>query len=173
MKRSWAAALLATSVGRAALAGEQVPAAPVPPPPPVVLVQPLPDAPPPAEGGAGAPLAGAATAFLPFVAGCALWAQNDSVNVQRTGTVLMAAGFAAAPWVSHGMQRRWKRGAIFGSISGGLSAATLGLMAWKDPFNQNYKNRERVPFGVLLTAAMFAAAAGIFDSFLLADAQEP
>jgi hypothetical protein len=166
MKRSWAAALLALGVGRAASAAEALPAAPAPPPP-VVLVEPLPAAPPPAEGGAGAPLAGMATAVVPFVAGCLLWADNGNAGAQRAGTIIMATGFAAAPWVSHGLQRRWKRGAIFGSIATGLSAATLGLMAWKDPFNPDYKNRERVPFGVLLTAAMFAGAAGIFDSFLL------
>jgi hypothetical protein len=167
MKRSWAAALLAMSVGRVAAAAEPVPAAP---PPPVVLVEPLPAAPPAGEGGLGAPLAGVATAVVPFVIGCALWAQNGDENAQRAGTIVMTSGFAAAPWLSHGLQRRWKRGVIFGSIATGLSAATLGLMAWKDPFNPNYKNRERVPFGVLLTTAMFAAGAGIFDSFLLADA---
>jgi hypothetical protein len=173
MKRRWAAALLAMGVGRAAVAAETVPAAPTPPPPPVVLVAPLPAAAPEADAGVGAPLAGVATALLPFVAGSMLWALNDRPDLQKTGTVVMAAGFAAAPWVSHGIQRRWKRGAVFGAISAGLSAATLGLMAWKDPFNPNYKNRERVPFGVLLTTAMFASAVGVFDSFVLAETGAP
>jgi hypothetical protein len=165
--------MLAMGLARVAAAGEKVPVAPAPPPPPVVLVQPVRPEAPEAAAGIGGPLAGAATAIVPFVAGCMLWARNDRPDLQRTGTAVMATGFAAAPWVSHGLQRRWKRGVIFGSISTGLSAATLGLMAWKDPFNVNYKNRERVPFGVLLSTAMFAAAAGVFDSFLLVDTAAP
>jgi hypothetical protein len=168
MKRSWGAALLAMGVARAAVAAEPLPAAPAPPPAPVVLVQPLP--PPAAEPGAGAPLAGAATAIVPFVVGCALWAQNGRRDLQRTGTVFMATGFAAAPWVSHGLQREWRRAAIFGSISAATSAATVITMAAEDPFNPDIKNRQRVAFGMLLTSAMFAAAVGVFDSFRTAGA---
>ena len=88
-------------VARAAVAGE-LPAAPAPPPPPVVLIEPVP-APPTAGGGVGAPLAGAATAILPFVVGCALWARNDRRDLQQAGTAIMATGFAAAPGVAgHG-----------------------------------------------------------------------
>ena len=65
----------------------------------------------------------------------------------------MAAGFAAAPWVSHGLQRRWRRAAVFGGISLATSAATLAAMEAKDPFYAPYASRQRVPFGVLLTSA--------------------
>lgn len=164
MKRSWAAALMVLGVARAAAAGE-LPAAPPPGPPPVTLVEPL--IPPPAPpSGVGAPLAGAATMLVPFVVGCALWAENGQRDQQRLGTIFMATGFAAAPWVSHGLQRKWKRAALFGGISTALAATTLGLMAWKDPFDPDILNRKRVAFGVVLTTAMFAAAAGVFDSFL-------
>ncbi|HVU49058.1 MAG TPA: hypothetical protein VHL80_00125, partial [Polyangia bacterium] len=111
------------------------------------------------------------TAFVPFVVGCALWS-TGKIDLERAGTAAMALGFAAAPWVSHGLQRRWKRAAIFGSISAATSAATLIAMEAKDPFVSMYANRQRVAFGVFLTSAMFAAAAGVFDSFLLAPARE-
>jgi hypothetical protein len=170
MRRRWAAALLAMGVARSAVAVEPLPAAPAPPPPPVVLVQPLPPAPAPGSG-VGPPLAGVATAVLPFVAGCVLWAENDRRDLQRTGTLLMTTGFAAAPWVSHGLQRNWRRAAIFGSISAALSAATVIAMAAEDPFNPDIKNKQRVAFGVLLTTAMFGAAVGVFESFRAAGAQ--
>ncbi|MDB4980367.1 MAG: hypothetical protein JWM82_1119, partial [Myxococcales bacterium] len=41
----------------------------------------------------------------------------------------------------------------------------------RDPFEPGYRNIQRVPFGMLLTSAMFAAAAGVVDSFLVAPAR--
>jgi hypothetical protein len=198
MSRRRLAALLVLGVARSAQAADasgpadagdagevnaapaQPPAPVAPPPPPTVslaparppasvVVEPLV---PPREAGGGGPLvAGALTAFVPFVVGCALWASNE-IALQRAGTYVMATGFAAAPWVSHGLQRRWQRAAIFGSISAATSAATLIAMQAKDPFVSEYANRQRVAFGVFLTSAMFAAAVGVFDSFLGAPARE-
>jgi hypothetical protein len=138
---------------------------------PAIVVQPLAPAPPPAPGSGGPLIAGALTMFVPFVVGCSLWATQDR-GLQRAGTTMMVTGFAAAPWVSHGLQRRWKRAAIFGGLSAATSAATLVAMAVKDPFDQAILNRQRVAFGVLLTSAMFAAALGVFDSFLTAPTRE-
>jgi len=134
-------------------------------------VTPLP-APPLARGGAAPLVAGALTMFVPFVVGCALWSSSTDDARERAGTYVMAAGFAAAPWVSHGVEGRWKRGAIFGSVSTALSAATLVAMEAKDPFYAPFANRQRVPFGVFLTTAMFAGALGVVDSFLAAPARE-
>jgi hypothetical protein len=176
-------------VANAAHADEPLPAPPVVPPasdlaspvlpvaPPVgispaaVVVEPLP---PPAPAGAAPLVAGVMTAFIPFVVGCGLWSSTDG-GLEKAGTYAMASGFALAPWVSHGLQRRWKRAAVFGGIATALSAATLIVMdAYKDPFYAPHANRQRVPFGVLLTSAMFAAGVGLFDSFLAAPAsREP
>jgi hypothetical protein len=153
------------------------PPALVPPPPapivapPTVLVEPLAPAPARAPGGATPIVAGTLTAFVPFVVGCALWS-TGKIDLERAGTTVMVTGFAAAPWVSHGLQRRWKRAAIFGSVSAATSAATLIAMEAKDPFVAMYANRQRVAFGVFLTSAMAAAAVGVFDSFLSSPARE-
>jgi hypothetical protein len=47
------------------------------------------------------------------------------------------------------------------------SGATLVAMKGRDPFNPEYLNRQRVTFGVLLTSAVFAAAVGVLDSFIV------
>ena len=202
MNRRLVATLLVMGVARAGHADEPVAADPTPPPadttpppadatppplvpvappsvePPVVapptvlLVEPLPAAPPPPPSGAGPLVAGVLTAFVPFVVGCALWSNSDRGDLEKAGTYVMVTGFAAAPWVSHGLQGRWKRGAAFGAVSAALSAATLVAMDEKDPFYAPYANRQRVPFGMLLTASMFSAAIGVLDSFLAAPAKE-
>src|SRR5579863_9372157 len=102
-----------------------------------------------APSGAAPLVAGALTAFVPFVVGCGLWSSNGG-SVEKAGTIVMASGFAAAPWVSHGLQRRWKRAAIFGSIAAANSAALLIAMEAKDPFYAPYANRQRLAFGVFL-----------------------
>jgi hypothetical protein len=150
------------------------PALPPPAPiiaPPAVVVAPLALAPARAPGGAAPLVAGALTAIVPFAVGCGLWSSND-IPLERLGTTFMAAGFAAAPWVSHGMQGRWRRATVFGSVSAANAAAMLIAMEAKDPFVAQYANRQRVPFGVFLTSSMFAAAVGVFDSFLSAPARE-
>lgn len=195
MKWRLVAALLVSGVARAALAAapplqdaappvqdsppletappllrtaEPVPAA-VPPRAPApaaatILVEPLAPA---RESTGGAPLvAGVLTAFVPFVVGCALWSQSDRADLEQAGTFVIAAGFAAAPWVSHGLQRRWRRAAVFGGLSAATSAATLIVMEATDPFYAPHLNRQRVAFGTLLTSAMFASAIGVFDSFV-------
>jgi hypothetical protein len=161
MKARWAAPLLVLGVARAA-GGAELPPAPVPITPLIAVPAPAPE-----KGGDFAPIAGALTAFVPFVAGAAMWAADDDRGVQNVGTYIMATGFAAAPWVANGLHGRWKRAAAYGSVSAALSAATLIAMEVKDPFISEYKNEDRVPFGVLLTAAMFAGAFGVIDSFIV------
>jgi hypothetical protein len=153
-------ALLVLGVARAASAGEPVQAPPVEP----LLTVPAPS---PGTKADFAPIAGALTAFVPFVVGSAMWAADENRQLQNIGTYVMATGFAAAPWVAQGLHGRWKRAAAYGSISAAMSAATLIAMEVKDPFVDEVKNRERVPFGVLLTAAMFAGAIGVIDSFVV------
>jgi hypothetical protein len=168
MSTRWAAALLVLAVGRTAAAAEAEP------PTTSASFAPLPPATPPAASDRRAalgPLAGALTAGAPFVAGCVLWAQNDHIELQKAGTFIMLSGFALAPWVSHGAQGRWRRAAVFGAVSTATAAATAIYMEYKDPFQPGYRNIERVPFGMLLTSALFASAVGVVDSFLVAPAR--
>jgi len=182
MTRRWATLSLVLVVAGTARAAEPTAAEPASPPPAVpaapapvaetpalvsVARAPEPEARP--SGGVGAPLAGAVTAVAPFVVGCALWANSTRPDLERAGTYVMAAGFAAAPWVSHGLQGRWRRAAVFGALATATSAATLVAMDVKDPFNPQYVNRQRVPFGILLTSAMFTSIIGVFDSFLVSE----
>lgn len=140
--------------------------------PAIGVVEPIGSPPPPVSHAVGPLVAGVLTAFVPFVVGCALWSNSDRGDLENAGSYVMAAGFAAAPWVSHGLQRRWKRAAVFGSVSAATSAATLIAMEAKDPFYAPYANRQRVAFGMLLTSAMFASAIGLLDSFRAAPARE-
>jgi hypothetical protein len=156
--------VLALSVARSAAAAAPDADAPA-------LVSTLPGAPPPATPDARGPIAGALTVVVPFMVGCALWADDDHIAVQKAGTVVMLSGFAFAPWVAEGVGGRWRRAAVYGSISAATAAATAVYMEYyKDPFQPGYRNIERVPFGMLLTSALFAAAAGVADSFVVGPA---
>ncbi|HEX4407101.1 MAG TPA: hypothetical protein VH560_19815 [Polyangia bacterium] len=164
MKTRWAVGLLLAGWARAASAADP-PA--LPEAPPVLQAPPAPEVPPPDARGVVAPFAGTLTLLVPFAVGCALWSNSASLASQKAGTYVMASGFALAPIVSHGIAGRWRRAAVFGAASVATSTATLVAMNVKDPFDPQYLNRQRVPFGVLLTSALFAAAIGVFDSFVV------
>jgi hypothetical protein len=164
MKTRWAAGLLLVGWARAALAADPPALSEAPP---IVQAPPATEAPPPDARGVVAPLAGTLTMLVPFAVGCGLWSNSGSLASQKAGTYVMASGFALAPLVSHGIAGRWRRAAVFGATSVATSSATLVAMNVKDPFNPEYLNRQRVTFGVLLTSAMFTAAIGVLDSFLV------
>jgi hypothetical protein len=169
MRTRWAAGLLLVGSARAAMAADAPPAAIDPVPPAAAITT----TPAPADARAAlAPLAGTLTLLVPFAVGCALWSNGASERSQKAGTYVMATGFALAPVVSHGVAGRWRRAAAFGAVSAATSAATLVAMDLTDPFYAPYANRQRVPFGVLLTSAMFAAAIGVFDSFVVGAPRE-
>ncbi|MEA2701093.1 MAG: hypothetical protein QOI66_5364 [Myxococcales bacterium] len=113
------------------------------------------------------PVAGSLTALVPLMVGSVFVAQDDRRDLQRDGIYIMTAGFAAAPWVAHGVDRRWKRAAVFGLVSLATSAATLAMMEARDPFDPDLVNRRRLPFGLLLTSAFSAATVGVIDSFIV------
>jgi hypothetical protein len=166
MKTRWAAGLLLVGAARVALAAD--PPAGVPPDPAPALS--IATTPPPDARAVVAPIAGTLTMLVPFAVGCGLWSNGGSAVSQKAGTYVMASGLALAPLVSHAVAGRWRRAAAFGAISAATSAATLVAMDVKDPFYPGYANRQRVPFGVLLTSALFAAAVGVFDSFIVGPA---
>jgi hypothetical protein len=164
MKTRWAAGLLLVAFARVAAAAD----APLATPAASLATDPQPE--PRDARAAVAPLAGALTILVPFAVGCGLWSRGGSELSQKAGTYVMASGFALAPLVSHGIAGRWRRAAVFGAVSAATSAAALTAMDIKDPFYPGYANRQRVAFGVLLTSAMFAAAIGVFDSFVVGPA---
>jgi len=114
-----------------------------------------------------APIAGALTALLPLAVGGALIAQDDRPDRQRAGTYVVLAGFAAAPWVAQAGAGRWKRALFYGLGSLALSTGAAVAMVAEDAYNPNIVNRDRLPFTVLLTTALFAAAAGVVDGFIV------
>jgi hypothetical protein len=121
--------------------------------------------PPEAPRSTGA-VAGSLTALLPLMIGSVLMSEDSRPNRQRAGIYVILGGFAAAPLVSHAVDRRWKRGAIFGLASLATTTATFINMSERDPFDPNLPNRKRLPFGVLLSSAFFAATVGVIDSFI-------
>jgi len=125
----------------------------------------LPEAPATEAPPPFAPLAGALTAFLPFVAGSLMVAQDGNPGRQRDGITLMTMGFAAAPWVAHS-QGRWRHALAFGLASLATSTGTLLAMTAHDPFDRTIGNHNRLAFGFFLSASFFLAAGGIADSFI-------
>ncbi|HET6281011.1 MAG TPA: hypothetical protein VFH73_08595 [Polyangia bacterium] len=132
--------------------------------PPAYADQPTDSTPgsPPTWGG----VAGSLTALVPLLVGSALLANDSSPHLQRDGVYVITVGFAAAPWVAHGINHRWRRALGFGLVSLATSAASLVAMEYRDPFDPSVANHERLPFGFLFTSAFFAAAVGVIDSFV-------
>src|SRR5262245_213548 len=134
------------------------PAAPAPLPPPTA-----------AEGDGGAPvglLAGAAAALIPLVVGGALLAQDDSKQSQEMGAQVMAAGFALAPWVAHGVRGSGRRALLYGGISTTFAAGAIVMMHATDTFDPYIANRLRMPFSILLGCAFGSAIIGVLASEL-------
>ncbi len=117
-----------------------------------------------------APLAGALTAFVPLVVGSVLVSHDSNRALQRDGIAVIVAGFAAAPWVSHGIAGRWRRALVFGLAAAAASAGTLIAMSAQDPFDPSIGNHKRLPFGFMLTASFFLGAGGVVDSFVVGPA---
>ena len=122
--------------------------------------------PPPEGPRATGAVAGSLTVLLPFMVGTLLLSDDDHPSRQHAGVYVMAVGFAAAPWVAEIGNRRWRRAVGFGLGSLATSVATVIAMEERDPFDPTLPNRKRLPFGILLTSAFFAAAAGVIDSFV-------
>jgi len=124
------------------------PAAAAPPddPPPVGLV------------------AGTATALLPLIVGGALMAEDQSPKLETAGLIVMASGFALAPWVAHGLQGAWRRAAIYGGVSLALSAGAVVAMEESDAFASHVGNRRRIPMKIFLPLAMGSSLFGVVMS---------
>ena len=122
----------------------------------------------PDRGALLGPAAGALTALVPLAVGGAFLAHDHQPALQRTGIYVIATGFAAAPWVAHGIGGRWRRALVFGLFSLGASAGTVVAMNIQDPFDPDLANYRRLTFGTLLTTAFLASAVGVIDSFIVA-----
>lgn len=123
--------------------------------------------PPPEAAPVGAALAGALTALVPLAVGGALLTEGDRPDRQRAGTYVVLGGLAAAPWVAQGGSGRWKRALVYGLGSLALSAGAAVTMHSSDVFDPAIRNRQRIPFVLLLTSAFFTAAASVVDALVV------
>jgi hypothetical protein len=119
---------------------------------------------PPSDPAPVGLLAGTATAIVPLMVGGALMAEDQSPRLEAAGFIVMASGFALAPWVAHGLQGSWRRAAIYGGISLALSAAAVAEMEASNAFERHVGNRQRIPTKVLLPLAMGSAMLGVVMS---------
>ena len=141
-------ALLAGTSGRACAAEEEAP-----PPSP---------SPSPPWGAA----IGATVVVGSLATGGALLARDTQPALQSRGLYVLAGGLAVAPWVSHAVDRRWRRAVAFGLLSLGTSVATVAESQRANVFDNTVGSRNLTPFIALLTAAVFGSAVGVADSFL-------
>ena len=136
------------------------------------LPAPVPEAPPDDPAPVGF-IAGAATAIVPLIVGGALMAEDQSPRLEAAGFIVMASGFALAPWVAHGLEGSWRRAAIYGGISLALSAGAVAEMEASDAFERRVGNRQRIPTKVLLPLAMGSSVLGVVMSLFGRDRAEP
>jgi hypothetical protein len=118
-------------------------------------------------------IAGTATAIVPLIVGGALMAEDQSPRLESAGFIVMASGFALAPWVAHGVQGSWRRAAIYGGISLALSAGAVAEMEASDAFERRVGNKQRIPTKILLPLAMGSAMLGVVMSLFDRDRAEP
>jgi hypothetical protein len=135
----------------------------------VVLSAELPASPAgaPADEQAPAPIglaAGTATAIVPLIVGSALLAQDQTPRLQKAGLIVMASGFALAPWVAHGLEGSWGRAAIYGGVSLALSAAAVAAMEQSNAFDPHVGNGRRIPMKIFLPLAMVSSGFGVVMS---------
>jgi hypothetical protein len=118
-------------------------------------------------------IAGSATAIVPLIVGGAMMAEDQSPRLEAAGFIVMASGFALAPWVAHGVEGSWRRAAIYGGISLALSAGAVAEMEASDAFERRVGNRQRIPTKILLPLAMGSAMLGVVMSLFDRDRAEP
>ena len=117
-------------------------------------------------------IAGTATAIVPLMVGGALMAEDQSPRLEAAGFIVMASGFALAPWVAHGLEGSWRRAAFYGGISLALSAAAVAEMEASNAFERRVGNKQRIPTKVLLPLAMGSAMLGVVMSLFDRDHAE-
>jgi len=118
-------------------------------------------------------IAGSATAVVPLIVGGALMAEDQSPKRESVGFIVMASGFALAPWVAHGVQGSWRRAAIYGGISLALSAGAVAEMESSEAFERRIGNKQRIPTKILLPLAMGSAVLGVVMSLFDRQQGEP
>jgi hypothetical protein len=117
-------------------------------------------------------IAGAATAIVPLIVGGSLMAEDQSPRLEAAGFIVMASGFALAPWVAHGLEGSWRRAAIYGGVSLALSAGAVAEMEASHAFERRVGNKQRIPTKILLPLAMGSAMLGVVMSLFDHDRAE-
>lgn len=118
-------------------------------------------------------IAGTTTAIVPLIVGGALMAEDQSPRLEAAGFIVMASGFALAPWVANGVQRSWRRAAIYGGISLALSAGAVLEMEESHAFERRVGNKQRIPTKVLLPLAMGSSVLGVVMSLFGRESAQP
>jgi hypothetical protein len=108
--------------------------------------------------------AGAATTIVPFVVGGALMAHDQAPHLEATGVIVMASGFALAPFVAHGLEGSWRKAAIYGGVSLALSTAAVVEMEERNLFDPHVGNDRRIPMKIFLPLSMVSSAFGVVMS---------
>jgi hypothetical protein len=128
---------------------------------------------PPSDPAPVGLIAGTATAIVPLIVGGALMAEDQSPRLEAAGFIVMASGFALAPWVAHGLEGAWRRAAFYGGISLALSAGAVAEMEASHAFERRVGNKQRIPTKILLPLAMGSSMLGVVMSLFDHDGSEP
>src|SRR5260370_3658034 len=71
---------------------------------------------------------GLALGMISLAVGGGLAAGSDSQTAKYAGVFVIAGGLAAAPLLSHFVNREWKRALAFGAVPAVCAAAVIGLL---------------------------------------------
>jgi hypothetical protein len=119
---------------------------------------------------AGPVVGGVVTALVPLAVGGAVAAvAGDDPTGRRAGLHTVAVGLALAPIVSHLAAREWKRAAVFGAITVGLAALSIGLCEGLNAYADFGPFEGRVLFPAALAVELVASGVGLFDSLNAAE----
>jgi len=117
-------------------------------------------------------MAGAASAMIPITLGSALASSGTDDGAKDVGLVVVGAGFALAPLVSHAVLGEWKRAAMFTAIPLATEIGMAALVSARADAVFHGTTLSRTTFGALLCVDVFFSALGVVDA-ALASNQSP
>jgi len=109
---------------------------------------------------------GLALGMVTLAVGGGLAAGTDSQTAKYAGVFVIAGGLAAAPVLSHLVNREWKRALAFGALPAVCAATVIGLLAGEDNLLDGGNAPPRIAFGAVLAVEIFASSVGLIDSMM-------
>lgn len=126
---------------------------------------------PPAEHGARdepdtalAFVAGASVLVLGLGVGASLIGSNAGRPTDNAGWMVMQSGFAAAPFVAHGVAGEWGRGLLFACPPLATTAGTATVFAVDEKAVRHSALPEQRLLWSLFVVGLFSSAYGVVDS---------